>query len=432
MGQVNFYLKGAESNGKCLIYLQFKYQGIRFKYSFGQSIDPGHKDKKGDYKNWSTGKQRVKSNKVTTRDGQHSLNDLMDNLEEVLLTTYRKSLANGIPSRTTLKQALDNFIYQNHENTEAPTLFKLIDRFIANEIKFRGKNKGVNTLKKYGTVKAHLLEFQSKKKYPVNFETINLDFFYQYVSYCQQKKLGPNTIAKDIQVIKVFMNEAFDLGYTNNVQYKNRKFSAQWVDVDAVYLSEKELTHLYHFDFSGNKKLDQVRDLFIFGCCTGLRYSDYSTVRPENIVTHEGDIFLKMVTKKTGQLVIIPCDEMVLKIFDKYKDSPNRLPKTISLQKFNDYIKDACKEAEMKEAGRLVDDPDKQLWEVISSHTARRSFATNLFLQGFPSIEIMKITGHKTEKAFLKYIKVSKLDTARRLKEHQQKKWSEKILRAVA
>lgn len=66
----------------------------------------------------------------------------------------------------------------------------------------------------------------------------------------------------------------------------------------------------------------------------------------------------------------------------------------------------------------------------ISSHTARRSFATNYYLEGFPTIDLMKITGHKTEKAFLTYIKVSQLDTAKRLNQHMKKKWEEKKIKA--
>ena len=83
----------------------------------------------------------------------------------------------------------------------------------------------------------------------------------------------------------------------------------------------------------------------------------------------------------------------------------------------------------MNEKGRLSSKPENELWKSVSSHTARRSFATNYYLQGFPTIDLMKITGHKTERAFLKYIKVSKLDTARRLNEHIKRNWSEKMLK---
>jgi len=182
----------------------------------------------------------------------------------------------------------------------------------------------------------------------------------------------------------------------------------------------------------GNKKLDQIRGLFVFGCFVGLRFSDYSDVKKDNIVQIDGDYFIKMITKKTHDLVIIPCNPVVMQIFQKYETNHNRLPKSISNQKFNDYIKDACKAAGLTETGRLSTAPEKELWDCISSHTARRSFATNYFLEGFPTIDLMKITGHQTEKAFLKYIRVTKLDTAKRLSEHIKKNWSGKLLKVVA
>lgn len=108
---------------------------------------------------------------------------------------------------------------------------------------------------------------------------------------------------------------------------------------------------------------------------------------------------------------------------------PNKLPKSLSNQKFNDYIKECLKKAGFNEIGRLSTKPELPLYECVSSHTARRSFATNYYLQGFPTIDLMKIAGHKTEKAFLKYIRVSKLDSAKRLSAHMKMKWSEKMLK---
>ena len=177
-----------------------------------------------------------------------------------------------------------------------------------------------------------------------------------------------------------------------------------------------------------NKKLEEVRDHFIFGAWVGLRFSDFSNIKTENIIQIDGDYFIKMITQKTKELVIIPCNPVVMEIFDKYADRPNKLPKTISNQKFNYYIKDVCKLAEFNEKGRVSSRPKDILAELVSSHTARRSFATNYYLQGFPTIDLMKITGHKTERSFLKYIRVSKLDTAKRLSEHIKTNWSRKLL----
>lgn len=438
MPAVNYYLKKAAPGEKSLVYMQVKYNGQKLVYSFGQKVDKG---------NWSDAKQRLKSNKATTADGQHLLNDLLDALEKEFLIAYNKEIKTGIPAPRTLKKHLDNYLYQNlQENTnDEHTLFKLINRFVAGEIKFRGRDKTKGSLNNYNSVLKHLVEFQKKKGYKVDFETITLDFFYQYVTFLKNGvKLSQNTIAKDITLLKVFMSEAIDLGYTNNLQFKHKKFTVSTVDTDAVYLTENEILALYRFDLSETPKLERVRDLFVFGCFTGLRFSDYSNIRPENVVEIDGDLFIKLVTQKTQDLVIIPCTPVILELFKKYESNYNKLPRTISGQKFNDYIRDACKAAGkaasekagkpvgMNETGRLSTDPGLQLWQCISSHTARRSFATNLYLQGFPTIDLMKITGHKTEKAFLKYIRVSKLDTARRLNEHIKKNWGSKLLRVAS
>lgn len=198
---------------------------------------------------------------------------------------------------------------------------------------------------------------------------------------------------------------------------------------------------LYRHDFSGNKRLERVRDLFVFGCCVGLRYSDFSRIRPENIIKDGIDYFVKVTTQKTSERVIIPAHPMALEILKKYKSENSTLPRSVSSQRFNDYIKEACKivgEAESKaagravgfnEAGRLSTEPELQLWQCVSSHTARRSMATNYYLEGFPVIDLTKITGHKTESSFLRYIKLSKLDAARRLQVHINKNWGQKLLR---
>lgn len=457
-GDVNFYLKKPEKKtGKSLIYLKFKFSGNVFVYSFDQTIHPGKKLKLDGYQNWSTGKQRVRSNRITTKDGQHSLNELLNNLESVLLETYRKELKNGFPAKATLKEALDNFINQNKENPDAPSFYKILDRFISGEILHKGKEKSPNTIKTYKTLKGHLKAFEATKKWPVDYKTINLDFLYKYLAFLRsqfsdqeikkftdekiQKSLrslpiGQNAIAKDVQILKTVMKKAVALKETNNLWFEHEDFTASREETDAVYLTDKEILQLYNHDFSSNKKFEETRDLFVFGCYVGLRFSDYSQVKPENIVTIDSEdgqkeYYIKMITQKTSELVVIPCSPIVLQIFEKYTHNKNKLPKAISNQKFNDRIKEICKEAEFSEHGRLATKPEKELWECISSHTARRSFATNLYLEGFPVIDLMKITGHKTEKAFMKYIRHTKLDAAKRLNQHMRKVWSEKLLKVA-
>jgi integrase len=424
-GNVNFYLKKKEkSTGKSLIYLKFKYSGNVFVYTFDQTIAPG---------NWNSAKQRVKSNKQTTKDGEHSLNDLLDNLEEVLLTTYRSEIANGIPAKSVLKEALDKFNDQNSKDPSKPTFYKLLFRFISGEIKHQGREKSPNTIKTYNTLKGHLELFEAQKKYPIDYNTINLDFLYKYITFLRAEGLGQNAIAKDIQILKTILKKAVTLNESKNTWYQHEDFAVTRQETDAVYLTDKEILKLYRHKFN-DKRIEGIRDLFIFGSYVGLRYSDYSTVRPENIVEIENDEgnhekFIKMITAKTKDLVIIPCNPIVLEIFKKYSHNKNQLPFALTNQAFNREIKKLSKDAGFTEKGRLSTDPQLELWECISSHTCRRSFATNLYLEGFPVLDLMKITGHRTEKAFMRYIKVTKLDAAKRLNTHIQKQWSAKLLK---
>lgn len=323
--------------------------------------------------------------------------------------------------------------FRNQHLKEDPnkdkTLFKLIARFIAGEIKHKGRDKSTGSLNNYRAVKIHLEDYQQKKGYKIDFEAITLDFFYSYTTFLKKvTNLSPNTIQKDITLLKLFMGEAVDLGYTNNLQWKHKKFTVEGVETDATYLTDQELMKIYRHDFTGKKKLQQVRDTFLVGAFSGLRHSDFKEITLGNIVEIDGDQFIKIITQKTKDLVIIPSNPIIKEIFEKYKG----LPRPISNQKFNDYIKDVCKEVGLTETGRLSSDPKKELWETVASHTARRSFATNTYLEGFPTLELMKITGHKTEKSFLKYIKVSKLDSAKRLSAHNKQNWSKKLLKVAS
>jgi hypothetical protein len=170
MGAVNFYLKKAEpKTGKSLIYLQFKYNGhYVLVYTFGQSI---HK------KDWNDKKQRVKSNNLTTSDGQYSLNDLLDRLENVCEKAYRTELSRGIPEPATLKKYFSEFFNQHKKKPDKPSLYRLIDWFINNEIPYRGTGKAKTTLAKYKTALANLKEFEAKARYQ-----ILLYFLYQVPS----------------------------------------------------------------------------------------------------------------------------------------------------------------------------------------------------------------------------------------------------------
>jgi integrase len=195
-------------------------------------------------------------------------------------------------------------------------------------------------------------------------------------------------------------------------------------------LCKEDLDELEKIDLSTHLKLERVRDLFLVGCYTGLRYSDYSILKPENI--RAGLIEITQV--KTKNLVVIPVHDAVNRIVAKYS---GQLPKAVSNQKTNDYLKDvgertACLQGEVvrfftKEGKRQQTRHAK--WELLTTHTARRSFATNEYLAGTPTLTIMAITGHRTEKAFLRYIKLVPSDDAKLLKDYwERRKMTERTI----
>ena len=165
-----------------------------------------------------------------------------------------------------------------------------------------------------------------------------------------------------------------------------------------------------------------MRDLFLIGAYTGLRFSDFTSITADNIRFNT----LHIEQQKTGKPVSIPMHPIVLNIWKKYG---GQLPKVISNQKFNDYLKEVCKLAgidsieqkSITKGGMRLKKSYKK-YELVSSHTARRSFATNLYLSGFPTLSIMQITGHRTETAFMKYIKVTANQHASLLRKHWQTK----------
>ncbi len=275
-----------------------------------------------------------------------------------------------------------------------------------------------NTLKVYRTTLKHLQAFQETRIKPIDFETIDLDFYSDYLEFLNSKSdLKTNAIGKYIQTIKTVMNEATEKGINKNFAYKSKRFMTMRENADSIYLNKNELNELGALELAANKRLEVVRDLFLIGCYTGLRYSDYSILNPQNIK----DGFVQITQTKTGGKIVIPIHDTIHKLLIKYD---GKFPNTISNQKTNAYLKElgqllaSLKETTSKtytvKGKRVI--KNFYRWEMLSTHTGRRSFATNEFLAGTPSITIMAITGHKTEKDFLKYIKVTPDEHARLLK----------------
>lgn len=403
MAEVKFILKEPNSKTPTLIYLFFRFNTQRLKYSTGQKINP---------KFWNPEKQRAKETRSFPE--YIGLNAMLDDLATKAKNVYRALINSGTnPTPQKLKLELNKSLFKE-EAAQKKTFLGFIKELIDQSARKHG------TLKHWNQTLRLLTKFQKATKKEVDFDTINLDFYNFFVQFLTKEGYAKNTIGGHVKNIKIFMNEALDRRLTQNLEYRNRKFKVTEEQVDKIYLSQQEIAKIYELDLSGKEKLQKVRDLFVIACFTGLRFTDLMEVKAENIIN--GGKQIRIRTEKTGEVVVIPIHRFVREILTKYNGG---LPPVISNQKMNEYLKEIGELAEIDDTvkfaitrgGKTVHELEKK-YDLITVHTARRSFATNAYLMDIPAISIMKITGHRTEKSFLKYIRISQEDNANKLLNH--------------
>ena len=278
------------------------------------------------------------------------------------------------------------------------------------------------TLKSMRNFVARFREYQEVKRRKIDFNDIDRDFYNDFVNFFIRKDFSPNTIGRNIKYLKGFMRAAKEEGLHNNSATEHKDFTSFKTEVQEIYLTDAELKTLYELDLSQQPTLDITRDIFLVGCYTAQRYSDYSAISEKNIRRMAGGIYvIDLTQRKTGERVIIPVRPELAVILEKYGFN---LPHTYE-QKINARIKEVCQLAGIDElvtihsirGGKNVSETFPK-YKLVKTHTARRSGATNMYLAGIPTIDIMKLTGHKTESEFLKYIKVTKEETAHKLLLH--------------
>ena len=220
-------------------------------------------------------------------------------------------------------------------------------------------------------------------------------------------------------MLKGFVNYQMAKGTIPTIDLKNFKVVEE--ETDAIYLTETELSMIYGLGLSDDKELEEIRDIFLVGCFTGLRYSDLSSLNSEHIDLANEIINIKQ--RKVHKAVVIPMIDYVPEILKKYDYD---LPK-VSSYKFNERVKELGQKIKLNQKVEIVRKKGNsrvtsvhKKHELISSHTCRRSFCTNMYLAGFPAEELMKISGHKSPAAFMRYIKVDNMQAANRLKDFRK------------
>jgi len=412
-----------------------RYNNTRSVFSSGVIIEP---------KYWNADKQEPRQ--AASLQNADDLSRDIKNVKEWIgwaFETITKE-TKEYPEPDKLKEACLLLIKNDggDPNTEKPktkfTLFEYIEQLINNtkngkRVLGSGERYSPGTIKSYnstfGILKKH---HQFKYKRPLLFTDIDLDFYEDFKDWAYNiEGLSNNYFGAVIKFLKLCLNEAREDELHKNEKYTSKNFVKVKSEVENIYLNQSQLEILADFDFSENTKLERVRDLFLIGCYTGLRFSDFTNIQPKNI---QGD-FIEIKTAKTGQNVAIPIHPTIRQIMKRYDGKTiNSLPPAISNVKLNAYIKDAAELAGLTEnialekavAGKKVI-INKPLNELITTHSARRSFASNMYHLGVPTSIIMAVTGHRTEAAFNLYIKVTPKEKAEMMREI----WNRQTMKVV-
>ena len=387
MAKVNFYLDKTNTDSKRPVFLYFSFNGKRIKLFTNESVSE---------KDWNPETMRVRK----SFDGSVEMNLILDKMQADVERIYREMVLEGA---VTTAQKFKERLYIEVKQKSSIDFWPSLERYME-ECKNR---RGTSTLKKYTSSFNHLRNYSTRKKKSIDFDDIDSDFFVKFNDFLiNEKKLTNNTIAKYIKVIKTFMGWALDRGLTKNIAYKS--YQTKESEGEIYFLSLDELMKLYRMPLE-NEAQDRVRDVFCFGCFTGLRYSDIYNLSASNIQ----DGFINITTIKTQEKNSIPLNDFAKAILKKHSGTKNKCLPVLSNQKMNDHLKELGKLAEIN---RMVSQVRFQgakriqksfpFYKIMTTHIARKTFITNSIFLGMSSEAIMEISGQKTRKAYKRYFTI--------------------------
>lgn len=422
---VNFNLKHSiDPESEALVYATLMYKGERIKLSTGQ---------KALIKAWNSKTQRaqIDAHYITERQNRANkkLNKFLDQLSEKANKSWEVTQTTNNPNYQTFEyfkyllklniEKLNKGVKEEQEQAQRTPLqfFKECLNNLTNQ--FNGKDEFI----KQGTKTSYLTIYNRLEEF-IKFYQLNDSFFifdktfevkFKNWGYTQ-KKYSLNTISLSIRVIKVWLRQAEDQGLITDNSYKRYKTTT--AKTDNVFLTMSEIEAIYSLNIDQlkqegkilGKQIEITKDLFVISCLTALRYSDWDKLN--SALWDISNKQMKILTTKTKQPVNIHLHPIVIEIYQKYRGKfplPHSLQTSIKhIQKLGELagIENEILIIENK-AGKTESRKYKK-YQLLSAHTGRRSFATNLYLKGVLPLQIMEYTGHKSEDNFFKYINLKR------------------------
>jgi site-specific recombinase XerD len=412
----SFLLKETKATSPTLIYFHMTLHDGKVKRSISKKILPA---------DWDFGGQRASGGGKVTRD----INQIIDAITAMLPGLKSECRRAGrVISSADVHAALDVILQDKRpEKSKEPvkdmfTDFKAIIAGMKDgSILTPGKHKKkytAATIKNYkGRTLPKLEEFYKEKKLQVQWVDIDIELYELFISWCHGKDLSNNSIGVYIKCWKRAGKVAFKKGWHANGIFQDEEFMILKEETPDIYLDESKIERIYKQQVS-NDYHNLARDWFVLDCYLGLRVSDLQRV---TIKDFEGKHF-QFINQKTGAHVAIPIHPFVKAIIKKYKG----LPPAISDQKLNLYIKEVAELAKLNDKfiykitkGGTLQVFEYKEWQMVSSHTCRRSFITNLLKMGIPHAQVMRLAGIKRYETLMRYFKQTAEEAAHEVGNHE-------------
>ena len=392
------------------IRMRVNFASQRIEFTTGYRIDVAK---------WDGDKQRVKNGctnklKQSASEINAALLGYYTELQEIF---KRFEVAEIMPSPAEVKEAFNNRHGQNEKTELSSTdmfnvpsnFYEAFDDFV--RVCGRQNDWTHSTFEKFAAVKNHLKNFRSE----LSFDFFDEEGLTEYVQYLREvREMRNSTIGKQLSFLKWFLRWSFKQGMHSNNAYDAFKPKLKDTQKKIIFLTWEELNKLREFKIPPTKQaLERVRDVFLFQCFTGLRYSDVFNLRRSDI---KGD-HIEVTTVKTSDSLIIELNDHSKAILEKYKDvefEKNKALPVITNQKMNDYLKELAELAEINEPVRQtyykgnerIDEVTPK-YALLSTHAGRRTFICNALALGIPPQVVMKWTGHSDYKAMNHYIDIA-------------------------
>lgn len=378
-----------------------------------------------DPEDWSDTKGGLKTiSKVAPLKKQRRINEInakIDNLKKTITESFTNTPIESI-NKEWLDKVIHDFHFPPKKEPKILSFFEVFDLFLAKT----EKENALATKKKFKTLKRHLVEFEPE----LAFEDIDKNTLDSFVEFMQtapkqkdidklddkrqaRKAYKNSSMTKEINLLKWFLSWALANGYNTNTAFKLYKPKFKTPKKLVIFLDKQELESVVNHDFSNNKRLDQVRDVFVFCCYSGLRYSDVENLKRSNIY----DDKIHITTIKTADSITINLNNMTRSILEKYKEcqfKDNKALPVLSNQKMNDALKEMAEACELNSSitityyiGAKRYDETHPKHELISTHAGRRTFICTALSLGIAPQVVMKWTGHSDYQSMKPYIDIT-------------------------